>query len=362
MSVYDRDGKLSAGKIYNTIVVLESLILLSCSLYGFFEFKLSDPVVSMTLVVGVYVNLYLLFFSISSLKREDSFQMTLSALAHVFLTTISTIHYWSQPAHHPFNTALLIMFCTSALCQFIFLFLTPIVMKSFSYYIFEQVGGDLQLQKMYKQGLIFFAMLKFDAFLSFLLLLLASARLIESFIAEENFYNIASCLYNIIWTVCGYYIVKDEHTKSLYGFCILGIIGQPMYITLKAIQLWKSGYYTDELYPTDAKILFMVVACLWFCSHFFLIAWTLLYVRPNFGQGLVNIWDTSLLDSTRDEAERRKDEQRQQIEALRTKALLAKRQQLHGSGFQYGSVDDNSFSGNVGIQYGSPQNGYSDGV
>jgi len=96
--LFDHNGRLHTGKLYNIIVILESLILLSCSLYGFFKFQLSDPVVSMTLVVGVYVNLYLLFFSLSSLKREDSFQMILSALTHVFLTIISTIHYWSQPA------------------------------------------------------------------------------------------------------------------------------------------------------------------------------------------------------------------------------------------------------------------------
>jgi len=245
------------------------------------------------------------------------------------------------------------MFCTSTICQFIFIFLTPAVIQSFAYYIFEQVGGDIHLQKMYKQGLIFFAMLKFDAFLSFLLLLLASARLIESFGAKENIFNIVSCLYNIVWTICGYYIVKDELIKSLYFFIILGIVGQPMYIAFKSFQLWKSGYYTDDLYPTDAKILFIIVASLWFFSHLFLIAWTFLYVRPNFDKGLKDIWSKSLLVSTRNETDKKKEDQRQQIESLRKQALLSKRQQLHGSGFQYGSIDgDNQDISIDGIQYG----------
>lgn len=282
---------LNAGLLYNTLVVCESLVLLACSLYGFFKYLHDDTIITMTLLVGIYCNIYLLYFSISSLRNEDSFQMGLSCFVHIILCCVSSFHYWMQIEGANINTILLIMWATTIACQVAYFILTPRVIQSFGMRMFEKVGALVENQRMYKLALVFFTLLRLDTFLSFYLVLQLSMKVLEKPVHMETLVNVFSGVATLLWVFVGYRMVYREKTLWTVIWTLTCFL-QPIYICYKAyVILSTNSYYSDNIYPTDAKIQYLMISLLWLLLRVGTIIFFFFKVYSNFGKGLKSVWD-----------------------------------------------------------------------
>lgn len=307
-------------KLYNFLVVSESVIVTTILIYSIYqiatstEINYNNPARPYAIrfiiegLISLVLNLYLLFFTIDSLLRYDSFQLIVSLVIHAVWVVYNFMRFTSSlptPSTNDdgtrwFMIPLGLTFATTCFMSLAYWIIVPSVIRKLRMNTFEQIGADPVHRKRYFHGKIFFSLLKCDGLactLTMMLLFLHWAELQVS--ANDYIAYFGLTLLTVVWLFVGYMLVCWEiSTLLLKIWSIFGLIGQPMFfiwIIVQVLQVSKilpDGAANNPFYRYDTLERYTVVtfAVLSILSRCFLLYWSIWVVCPNFGFGLSDIW------------------------------------------------------------------------
>ncbi len=154
--------------------------------------------------------------------------------------------------------------------------------NSFGWRLYKRVGGNIEMQKMYRVAHIFFALLKFDVGVEVLLVLLASFFLFESTFSYEAILNGVALIVTVVWAIVGRQTVRTESARLVKFWAAFAFV-EPIYILYKFAQMNLVPVYKDS--PRTTYFQFYLLG-----SIALIIRAVLLYFAyrayKNFGKGL----------------------------------------------------------------------------
>ena len=240
------------SKLFLFIASIECLLLLIGTIYCYLlQPDLSIKDLSYSTVISILFILGIFYFAFDSILSESKLQLYSAFACHSIFTLAGLFYYYHGYKHHStasdnnnneqdiYNMIIIIELILVCLCQIIYLFIIPKAGQSFGYRLISKVGADYNLQKCYEYTQIFFTLLKFDLFISSILLLYSSFYLYNNTHLEAVAIGSGYIISFIFWLI-GFRSIQAESHPLINVFLVFSCI-EPIFIIYKVSEIYNNN-------------------------------------------------------------------------------------------------------------------------
>eukprot|EP00475_Leptophrys_vorax_P015269 TRINITY_DN21641_c0_g1_i1.p1 TRINITY_DN21641_c0_g1~~TRINITY_DN21641_c0_g1_i1.p1 ORF type:complete len:382 (-),score=79.78 TRINITY_DN21641_c0_g1_i1:65-1210(-) len=239
-------------------------------------------------LIVIYVTIALVFFAIDAVWLGSVYEYHNSVFTSIVLTTYVMYSFFIPNKNLNIPTGVEISWaaCTG-LFQLGFIAGFYFMGKSFIFRAFRQVGANQEMQAMFKTLLICESLMKIDAIVAFLLMLM-------SFLYLDNWSSIAgitiaAAMFTIAWTVSLFSSIRRED-KCLMTSVFVCCVFQPGYVIYKLVDLRVNpNHYSTVVTGGGVRGFeeFLIIG-IWFVINRIALMYFAWRSWANFGKGLRN--------------------------------------------------------------------------
>lgn len=231
------------AKAFLALVFMECVFLLVVCILGLVgEHDKEEGVASvlcMLMIVGFF------YFSLDSIIKENIFQFWVSMVTHtlIFIYAIWNYLYYRQRSEFTcrfFCKVSLPVMIAVCVIQAVHIASSYFIQSKFGWRIYKKVGGDAELQSIYRTYQIFCSVLRIDLFVDIIVLAMVGFYFFTDTLSLVL--SICCLVFSFGWTWLGLYAVRREGKNLMYIFQILAVI-EPAIIVVRLYQLHDQPQY-----------------------------------------------------------------------------------------------------------------------
>jgi hypothetical protein len=239
-------------------------------------------------LIVIYAAAALLFFAFDAVWLGSVFEFRDSIATSLILTVYVMYTFFASNLTIVIKNSVEISWAiATGIFQLVFVIGVFFIEKSFMYRAFRQVGANQEMQSMYRTLMVCESLMKLDAVIAFLLMLM-SYLFLGGGMSKTAAVSIAAAVFTIAWTVSLFSSIRREDKCliiAVFACCWI----QPAYVIYKLIDLkLNPGHYSADASPRVRGFEeFLFIGVFYVLVRFSLIvyAWS---CWGNFGKGLRN--------------------------------------------------------------------------